>query len=55
MKLSHVGQKVDLWVKIVGVKIAFPVKVKSITSNGWRFETRWGHPDLQVPINHPPR
>ncbi|MER7835336.1 DNRLRE domain-containing protein [Streptomyces sp. NPDC096040] len=44
-KLSHVGQKMDLWVKILGVKIQFPVKVKSITSNGWRFNTRWGHPD----------
>ncbi|MFC9843931.1 DNRLRE domain-containing protein [Streptomyces sp. NPDC060223] len=44
-KLSHVGQKMDLWVKIAGVKIAFPVKVKSITSNGWKFDTRWGHPD----------
>ncbi|MFJ2115001.1 RHS repeat-associated core domain-containing protein, partial [Streptomyces sp. NPDC087850] len=44
-KLSHVGQKMDLWVKIAGIKIAFPVVVKSITSNGWRFNTRWGHPD----------
>ncbi|MCX4586362.1 RHS repeat-associated core domain-containing protein [Streptomyces sp. NBC_01481] len=44
-KLSHVGQKMDLWVKIAGIKIPFPIVVKSITSNGWRFNTRWGHPD----------
>ncbi|MCX5257804.1 hypothetical protein OOK27_27410 [Streptomyces canus] len=24
VKLSHVGQKMDLWVKIADVKIAFP-------------------------------
>ncbi|MFE9248350.1 DNRLRE domain-containing protein [Streptomyces sp. NPDC007088] len=44
-KLSHVGQKMNLWVKIFGIKIGFPVVVKSITSNGWRFNTRAGHPD----------
>ncbi|WP_411103913.1 DNRLRE domain-containing protein [Streptomyces sp. cmx-4-9] len=44
-KLKKPGQKMDLWVKIAGIKIAFPVVVKSISSNGWRFNTRWGHPD----------
>ncbi|MFJ6793996.1 DNRLRE domain-containing protein [Streptomyces sp. NPDC091268] len=44
-KLKKPGQKMDLWVKILGVKIAFPVVVKSISSNGFRFNTRWGHPD----------
>ncbi|MDQ0934818.1 hypothetical protein [Streptomyces turgidiscabies] len=43
--LCRKGQKMDLRVKVAGHWVGFPVVVASISKNGWRFDTRFGHPD----------
>ena len=43
--LCRVGQNMNLRPKVWGISLWFPVVVRSISTHGWRFDTRWGHPD----------